>query len=399
MNNSEQSVNLEKRIKRHIKAQFHDFFCVVPPGFEETARRELSLLGVSCSEEKIVGGIEFEGKLEDCYKVNFLSRILARVLMRITEFKATNFRVLYKKSLTVPWELYLPSGANVGFSIESVRSRLYHKGAIEEEFKKTISERFKTFNLDVSFNEEKDVDIRVFVRFENDKALISVDTTGTPLYKRGYKTYTASAPLRENLAAAILIEAGIEKKEFLIDPMCGSATFSIESFLIKNKIPAGLKRSFSFEKFPSFSEKSFNFFKRKIIEEADKNSKENGVSFSIIAFDKDPKAVELAEKNIKNIESENKIEILNSDFFDYKFEIREPSKTLVVLNPPYGKRLSEKNAIATYNKIGLKLKKNFNGVSYAVIIPSSFSSKINIPFDKRLKFKHGGISAEVRIKF
>ncbi|HOV14108.1 MAG TPA: hypothetical protein PK771_07485 [Spirochaetota bacterium] len=392
------SANLEKRVKKHIKGKNHNFFGIVSPGLENIAFNELKSLGVSDIGDVIKGGIEFQSKIVDCYKVNLSSRILTRVLLRLSDFKATNFRVLYNKVKLLPWELYLSNGININFNVETSQSRLYHTGGIEDAFIKGINEKVLPFNIDINFDKDNNDSLTVFVRIVDDRCFISLDTTGEPLYKRGEKVFVSEAPLRETFASAILFESEIENMDILIDPMCGSGTFSIEGYGIRNfKIP-GVSRKFSFEKFPSFSEKSYNHLKKSLLDLNSDKRKNNTKILQIITSDKDKKMVDIASKNFKNIGIIDSIQLSDTDFFNLDYTFPKDKKSLIVINPPYGKRLHEKNVIDLYNKISLKLKKSFSSSSYAVIIPGSITSKINLPYDKCLKFKHGGIEVDVRIK-
>jgi len=262
-------INLEKRIKRHVKAKPHDFFAIVTPNFENTLLKELQDLQITDIKKITKGGIEFTGNLNDCYRVNLFSRTLTRLIMRLFKFKVTNFKTLFKKVYNFPWELYISNNVKIDFKIESKKSRLYHSEKIKEEIEKAIYKRLTEYNI--TLNNENLSTQYIFIRLENDRCQISLDTSGEVLYKRGFKKFVSIAPLRENIAASILLESNIFEMDIIFDPMAGSGTFSIEAYNIINSKISNFKKDFIFKKWTSFSEKTFNHIIKKY--EQEKNIK------------------------------------------------------------------------------------------------------------------------------
>ncbi|MFH0974407.1 MAG: hypothetical protein V1874_01330 [Spirochaetota bacterium] len=382
--------NIERRIRQHIQAGKHIFFAIVQPGFEETALQEILCKDVQLSDIKITeGGIEFSAGIKDIWELNFTSGCLTRILMRIGVFKALYFEKFREKIESVPWELYLKPEQTPGFSIKCRHSRLYHTGRIEEECGKGILSRMEKVYPATAREESSEVNRpTVYVRFEDDICTVSIDTTGEPLYRRGFRTHIAKAPMRETLASCILREAGVEKFDALLDPMCGSGVIPLEGALISRGIPAGMCRYFAFEDWPGHREKAFNYLKKKII----KKSKSGSTGFAVYASDIDEKAVETARYNFGTSGIAGDVEISCSDFFSLKRKDFPEEKLLIAFNPPYGERIGLKDVTQLYRQIGIKLRSGFSGSVCAVIVPGIKAEKaLGISPIKRIQFINGGI--------
>jgi putative N6-adenine-specific DNA methylase len=178
---------MEKRVKRRVTARNHDFFCICPPGLRNLCRKELSGLDIDPSGIQVKkGGVEFIGKVQDCYRANLYLRSPVRILMRVCSFRAESFAELEKKAASVDWELYVPSNATVEYSVSCSKSRLYHTGAVEERLAGIVSKKAETDGIPSADSEAGPL-IRLFVRGENDRFEISVDSSGELLFKRGIK--------------------------------------------------------------------------------------------------------------------------------------------------------------------------------------------------------------------
>ena len=383
---------LDKRIKRQIIAKEHLFFAIVQPGFEEIAKNELEELGINSFEPFIEGGVEFNSKLNDCYNVNICSRTINRILIRLTKFKAENFTKLKRRMSEFPWELYFKENVQVNFSTYSKRSRLYHTDGIEEECIQGIKDRLSEYNIQTIENSENIQ--TVHIRIVDDICTVSLDTTGDLLYKRGNKTLTSTAPIRETLAALILKAANVKKYETIIDPMCGSGTFSLEANdILKNNFP-NIKRNFPFKNWPSFKDNNYQYLVKNI-----KDKTENPL-FHIFASDINQKAIEIAEGNFKNIKTNNLV-LSQKDFFNNATAYKSNNKkTLIVLNPPYGKRIDNVTAQKIFRNIGNTIRTHYEKCGYAIITTSIENEKVlSLPYDKKIVFKNGGIKVAVIIKY
>ena len=387
--------NIEKRVKRHVLGKIRSFFVSTLPGIEQLCFDELLSLGISMADATpMKGGVEFRDRVHNCYLANLKLRTANRILMRIETFRATNFRQLGKKLTGLPWELYLHKDAACEVNVTSRHSRLFHKDAIADQVKESVAERW---NLANRYLENKQ-DIsrfpqQIFVRAFNDRFTISIDSSGELLHKRGLKIHGGKAPIRETIAAAILAEAGYHSDEPLLDPMCGTGTFSLEGAMIANHVPAGWYRNFAFMGWPCFRPSRWKYIRS----EAEKSIKRINKPI-IFASDKDQNICLKLEKVIRENNLSGTISVLRRDFFDLlPSDIKGLTKTerngLVTINPPYGRRLGSKdNSEKMFVKICQKLKKDFNGWKIALIVPSRDLVK-KVPFKVAAHdLFHGGLN-------
>ena len=387
--------NIEKRIKRHVLGKMRSFFVSTSPGIEQLCFDELLSLGLSMADAKLIkGGIEFRGRVHECYLANLKLRMANRILMRIETFRATNFRQLGKKLTVIPWELYLHKDAVYKINATSRHSRLFHRVAIADQFKESVAKRWSLANHDL----EKNQDIsrfpqQIFVRAFNDRFTVSIDSSGDLLHKRGMKIHGGKAPIRETIAAAILTKAGYNGCEPLLDPMCGTGTFSLEGAMIANHIPAGWYRNFAFMGWPCFKSSRWKHIRR-IAEKSILRMNEP----IIFASDKDQNICRKLEKVIHENNLSETISVFKKDFFDLlPSDIKGVAKTerngLVAINPPYGRRLgSKENSGKMFVEICEKLKKDFKGWKIAIIATNRNLIK-KVPFVVAADdFFHGGLN-------
>ena len=252
-------MSLDKRIKRRIIGRRHDFFAITLPGFERLCADELDAVSDTIGiGERVNGGVSFSGRLTDLYLASLHARIPVRFLMRLAGFKATNFQQLDKQIQRIDWELYLPAGLVPECRVTTHHSRLYHTGAVADRIARCIAAHWTKSGMDRSPSGGQ----CLYVRLEADTVTLSLDGSGDPLYQRGLKRHTAKAPLRETTAAGILLLAGFRPGVPLMDPMCGSGTFSLEAALMVKDIPPGFFRDFAFMAWPAFRPQQWAHMKR-----------------------------------------------------------------------------------------------------------------------------------------
>jgi len=370
----------EKRVKRRVTARVHDFFAVCPPGLKATCAAELAALDKDIQEIRVLsGGVAFRAKLPLACLANMVLGSPSKILMRIDSFKAENFPTLEKKIKQIDWELFLPGNTNLDIQVTAHKSRLYHSGAIEERCRSIIEPRL--------FTPGKKSEQSLFIRADNDQFELSLDMSGDLLFKRGVKQKVIAAPLRENLAFAILKTAGFTRDDVLMDPMCGSGTFSIEAAMIQSNIPPGFFRSFAFEHWPGFRQENFSYLKNQL-EQAFCLEGNPG----IFASDMDDSALSLLRDAIGEHEFLNTIQAEKTDFFDIQPTQLTPKKGVVVLNPPYGKRLGkDMDMTRFFAEIGKKLAADFKGWRVGIIYPEKALGKaMGIPLQP-MPFFHGGL--------
>ena len=379
---------LSKRIKRHVIGRRRSYFVAASPGFEALCYRELSDLGLSMENVSVVeGGVEFKGQLQDCYRANLHLRTASRILLRIDSFRASDFRQLEKKVAGIPWELYLPPKGLPDIHVTTKHCRLYHTDAVGQRFLDGIAKHLPDNNYSQEEIALQLSDTTVFVRGLDDRFSISIDSSGDHLHKRGLKRHHGKAPLRETMAAAALLLVGYNGTAPLIDPMCGTGTFSLEAALMAKKIPPGWFREFAFRHWPSFSQKRWDYLKRQC--ETRIRTPRRPMIF---ASDQDSAACGRLEKCIQQSHLSDIISVAQKNFFDFVPGEVTDQTGVVVINPPYGVRLgSLEKSEMLFVAIGDKLRRAYKGWKVVLVAPDKKLIK-KMPFKlDALPFFHGGL--------
>ena len=411
MDSAEKNSAFDKRLKRQVIGKPHRFLAVVPLGFEKTFVREMDFLrresvenqGTNSLDIKIAGDgkVEFTAKLVDAWKVVAYSRIANRILMHIADFKAENFRELEKKAAEIPWELFLTTNHQplTTIHVSCKHSRLYHSDAVAERLQKVIeggslplaaapvgSSATPSAGTPRNAPKSEASDLAphtssLYVTLIDDRCTLWLDLAGEELYKRGHERFVNDAPLKETIAAAILQEAfnaailttNHQPLITLIDPMSGSGTFSLEAAYMANALIPGKCRDFALKHQPAFKPATWDFLIRRENDNSMLSLRRNEVTAAIkspiqkiVTSDISERAVEIIQHNVEccplaNIAPSTAAPTISPqlrDFFSYTAkEIADlcgESFPVIVLNPPYGKRL-DFDAPKLYTQIGKKL--------------------------------------------
>ena len=377
-------MNLEKRIKRHIIGRRQAFLAVTLPGVETLCRSELTALSDTVQvTDTFRGGVAFSGRLEDLYRANLHLRAAGRILMRVAAFKVTNFNQLAKHLTDIQWALYLPQGAVPACKVTARHSRLYHSRAVADQAASAIGDYWTSLGVP---SHQAD-DQTLYLRLDQDLLVLSLDSSGANLYQRGLKTHSTRAPLRETTAAAILRMAGYHPDRPLLDPMCGAGTFSLEAALMAKAQAPGLHRSFAFMQWPAFRPPQWHFLKGRAVQQIRELQHP-----SIQASDIDARGCEVLAACVQRNGLQDAVKVTCRDFFNLSSEACVGGPGLIVLNPPYGRRLNPDQAPARfYNLIGKKLKQTFTGWQVALIVPHLRLAE-TIPLKlEHLNLQHGGL--------
>jgi len=373
-------MNLEKQIKRHVIAQNHDFFALTHPGFESVCENEICRLGEGPAvQERVKGGVAFRGRITDLYAANLHVRTAGRLLMRIARFKTTNFHHLVRRTAAIAWARYLPWGAIPEFRVTARHSRLFHSQAVAAHMGGAIESYWQQMGTVAAHTPDQSL----WVRIEDDYLTLSMDSSGHFLYRRGLKTHPGRAPIRETLAAAILMAAGFRGDRSLIDPMCGSGTFALEAALLAKQVPPGLSREFAFMRWPSFRPRQWQYLKSQAVD-AVKICPQP----MIWASDIDAAACQALSRCIAVNGLQDAVHVRRGDFFQLEPDqiVGKSGPGLVVLNPPYGRRLRPPEGLDRfYAAIGNKLSTSFKGWRTAVLVPGA-ELIANLPAG--LSFRH-----------
>ena len=321
-------------------------------GLEETVAAELKAIGAT-EIEILTRAVKFYGDKTILYKSNYLLRTAIKVLKPIAFFEAENENMLYNKVKEIKWDTYFSTDQTFAIDATTGGEIFTHSKFIALKTKDAIVDQFRDkYSIRPSIDTDNP-DMRINVHITNTTCTISLDSSGTPLGKRGYKLAQTEAPLSEILAAGIIQLTGWDKQQDLIDPMCGSGTFPIEAALIANNIPAGRLRDFTFEKWNDFDVELWS----RIKSEAEAQI----VPFKgvICGRDIDQRAIDISKENSERAGVMNQIQFKKLNLLDPK---SESSNALIIINPPYGERLKERDEIIPfYQEIGTKLKHSFNG--------------------------------------
>ncbi len=321
-------------------------------GLEKVLEKELISLG---ARDTVPGNraVVFSGNLETLYSVNYGSRTAMSVLMPISEFTISSSDDLYRRASGIAWEKYLDQ--NDTFSVVPVvNSELFrHTGYAALVVKDALADRFRKISGSRPSVDNTDPVILINLHISHNRVTISLDSSGIPLYKRGYRVDQGLAPLNEVLAAGMIMMSGWDCKMPLLDPMCGSGTIAVEAALLAGRIPPGRFRgSFGFMRWKNFDEELFAVITGRL------NGAVTSINASIRAGDISEDAVESAERNIEAAGLHGVIDTEVRDFMDMKLPEGEG---IVFLNPPYEERIITGDPGKFYGNMGTALKHGFPG--------------------------------------
>lgn len=376
---------LEKRIKRHVIGKLHDFFAVTAPGFEELCLAELASLGLN--GRAVAGGVEFAGRLPDGGLANLHLRTASRVLMRAHSFQAVHFSELERQIGAFAWELFLKPGTLQKINVTTHRCRLHHTDAIAERVRDGIERRLQPFGR----AGQAAAGQQVFVRGLRDRFTVSIDSSGENLYLRGLKAHPGRAPLRETIAAAALMRGGFTGAETLLDPMCGTGTFSIEAALIAKNIPPGWFREFAFTGWPGFRPRSWDHIRSKTEK-----------TFTVLpaprifASDIDPEACSALDASLRTHGLSDAASVACRDFFELDPRAISDRPGVVVINPPYGRRLGKTSeSLELTRAIIARIREHYAGWAFILLAPVGRDLPLaGLPVEV-YPFFHGGLSVNV----
>lgn len=320
-------------------------------GLEPVLAKELTQLGANNVQ---IGRrmVSFTGDKEMMYRANFQLHTAIRILKPIAKFKARSADEVYEEVKKIDWSKYIEKGKT--FSVDSVvyseefrNSRFVTykvKDGIVDQFRENTGTRP---NISVS-----NPDIRLNIHIAEADATLSLDSSGESLHRRGYRQESVEAPLNEVLAAGMILMTGWRGETDFIDPMCGSGTLLVEAALIAHNMSPGIfRKEFAFEKWPDFDAELFDTI-------YNDDTQEREFTHHIYGYDIDMKAVNTARLNVRAAGLSKDITIENADFKDFT---QPKEKSLLVVNPPYGERISTPNLLNTYKMIGERLKHAFMG--------------------------------------
>jgi putative N6-adenine-specific DNA methylase len=345
----------------------HDLFVVTAPGLEALALREVQALGLPA--RAAAGGVELQGTVREVMLLNLWLRTATRVLVRLGAVKATAFPELVRKASQLPWAAFVRPGARVEVRATCRKSRLYHSGGVAERLLLALQSQVKGAA-------EGEGQLLV-ARFDRDVCTVSVDSSGELLHMRGWRGPQAKAPLRETLAAALLLAAGYDGSEPLCDPLCGSGTIAIEGASIALQRAPGLGRRFAFEQWPGFSHGEY----QRVREQA--RALGQPARFAIEASDQDAGAVAATKENAAKAGVE--VRVVQRRLAELP---PDQGGGLVACNPPYGVRVVAGNV---WRELGEALRRRPRWRVAAVIADDRAAADARLGFRAVVRTENGGL--------
>lgn len=353
-----------------------EIFLVAAPGTEAGLLAEVKSLNFA-NPAMVNGGVTVHGNWREVWRANLESRIASRVLVRIGAFHVGQLSQLDKLSRKFAWAKFLRKDVPVSVEATCRKSRIYHAGAAAQRIETAIREEFGA-----PISPEAKVSIKA--RIEKDLCTISIDTSDESLHKRGHKEAIGKAPMRENLAAYFLRECNFNGIEPVVDPMCGSGTFVIEAAEIASGLKPGRARSFAFEHLISFNADEWHHMQSSPV--GPKSSSQ------FFASDRDAGAIRMSISNAERSGVAHMISFQQQAIRNLAVPPGPPG--LVIINPPYGTRLSDKKPLlALYAALGQTLRSKFQGWRVGLVTTEkSLAMATGLPFKSvAAPINHGGL--------
>ena len=376
----------------------HSCYAITAPGLEHLTAAELGAVGAAVGALE-PGGVSFEAAPGIVYAANLRVRTASRIIVRIGQFHAASFAELEQHARRVPWHRWVRSDGAVHFRVTSHKSRLYHQDAVAERLERAVLQAIPGVRpvrapsdadaLDDDVTELPGVQ-RFLVRLVDDQLVLSVDSSGSLLHRRGYRLASGKAPLRETLAAALLLALEWDGSTPLVDPLSGSGTIPIEAALLARRIPPGWHRRFAFESWPDFKPSVWEYVRgeagRDILERA---------PGPILAADRDAGALESVATNAERAGVLTDLSLqcaaLSTTLADPALSALPPG--LVLTNPPFGVRVGESDRLRDlYASLGNLMRGPLSAWDLGFVTSDpALAAATGLPLETALETTTGGL--------
>jgi putative N6-adenine-specific DNA methylase len=358
-------------------------------GLEAVVGREIRDLGIDCQVEN--GKVRFQGDVRTIITTNLWLRAADRVKIVVGEFPARTFEELFQGVYKLDWENYLPLGAKFPISkAKCVKSKLHNEPSVQAISKKAVVKKLqKVYHRpDGVPLQENGAEFRIEVSILKDKATVMIDTTGASLFKRGYRVEKGGAPIKENMAAAIIELSNWYPDKPFIDPTCGSGTFCIEAAMIGMNIAPGFNRDFAFEE--------WNWVDADLVQKVRDEAEEKAnydIELDISGFDIDGRMIEIAKKNAEEAGLGDVIKLKQMRLQDLK---TDKINGVIISNPPYGERLLDDKAVdILYNEMGQTFAPLKTWSKFILTNDEQFERKYGSQADKKRKLYNGTLRVDL----
>lgn len=362
-------------------------------GMEGMTGRDLKRMGMQSVRVLDVGGATFEGDYLDAFRANLWLRTCDRIMRVMAQFEARSFEELFQGVKKIEWEKLLPEDARFPIRAKCVKSQLMSPSDVQKIAKRAMVERMKAAYGADWFSETGAL-FQIDISIRDDVVTVCVDASGEPLSKRGYRTWNGEAPLRETLAAALVLQSGWHPWQPLYDPCCGTGTILIEAAFIAASRAPGLTRRFAMESWPAVT---YDFEKFEAVRREAREKFEEGLKrpIRIAGSDISPEAIELAKRHLRQAGLAGRIELQVKDLRDVTLA-GEPG--VFIANPPYGERLdSARAAHAIARQLGLLQRRNPGWTLCAFSADMGFEREYGRRATRRRRYYNGRIECEYRI--
>jgi putative N6-adenine-specific DNA methylase len=366
----------------------HRFFAPCPRGLETVLEAELHDLGVSATT-KTDGGIGFHAPWSTMYWVNLKSHIASRVLWEVGRTSYRSEDDVYRAACALAWPDWFAPSQTIKVKVSARHCHLPSLDFLTLRIKDAVCDKFvATCRKRPRVNTERP-DIRLDAFLDPHTVTFYLDTSGKPLFKRGHRVTAVEAPLRENLAAGILRLAGWTPKDILLDPMCGGGTIPLEAALMARRIPPGISRNFGFERLLVHDTQGWGHLR-----EAARTKQLAEVPAAIYASDHDSAMVKIAQRTFQSAGVAIDVRLKQSDIFDLD---APADQGVMVINPPYGVRLSRPDELESfYPKLGDWLKQRFTGWrAYILTGDARVPKLIGLAPSKRIPLFNGALECRL----
>lgn len=361
------------------------YFATVARGLESVAVKELTALGAKHIKPDFAG-VHFAGDRALLYRVNLCARTIFRVLVPIAEFRCRHARELYRAIQNIDWREHLSPEQTLAIDCTGGNRQLNHTHFTALQVKNAIVDQQRAQTGQRSSVDAKSPDLRLNLRIYQQRGVLSLDSSGSSLHRRGYRQAMGQAPLKETLAAALIQLTGWQGDVPFYDPLCGSGTLVLEAALLARRIPPGsFRQQFTFERWRNFDPQVWEH-----VQQTNREQVLDDLPVPIVGSDHDPEQLQLAYSNAKNARLSEQIRLFPAELSG----LEPPTDPgILVCNPPYGHRLGiEEELGPLYRELGDVLKQRFTGWTAYVLTTKILSKYIGLQATQRIPIYNGSLA-------
>lgn len=375
-------------LRGRMKTKFK-LIATAAAGLEAVVGREIRNLGLECQVEN--GRVRFDGTVETIIETNLWLRAADRIKIVVGSFPAKTFEELFQGIFALDWENYLPFGAKFPIAkAKCVKSKLHNEPSVQAISKKAVVKKLqKHYARPESVPLiENGAEFKIEVSILKDVATVLIDTTGSSLFKRGYRAEKGGAPIKENMAAAILLLSNWYPDKPLIDPTCGSGTFCIEAAMIGMNMAPGLHRHFAFEEWNWVDSDLISHVRARALGQIKQD-----IQLDILGTDIDARMVEIAKRNAEEAGVSEQIVFKQMRLQDLH---TDKINGVIVSNPPYGERLLDDDAVTKlYQEMGQTFAPLKTWSKFILTSDEAFEAKFGSQADKKRKLYNGTLKVDL----